>query len=64
MENNAIREKDKLKFHTIFDEDLRREGVLDFETSEVPLKIMLDIVAACIVLHNICIVNNEVIEED
>ena len=31
---------------------------------EVHLKNMPDIVAACIVLHNICIVNNEGIEED
>ena len=31
---------------------------------EVPLSNMLDIVAACIVLYNICIVNNEGIEED
>ena len=31
---------------------------------EVPLRIMPDIVATCIVLHNICIVNNEGIEED
>jgi hypothetical protein len=31
---------------------------------EVPLRNMPDIVAACIVLHNICIVNNEGIEED
>jgi hypothetical protein len=30
---------------------------------EVPLKNMNDIVAACIVLHNICIVNNEGIKE-
>jgi hypothetical protein len=28
------------------------------------LKNMLDIVAACILLHNICIVNNEGIEKD
>ena len=32
--------------------------------SEVHLRNILDIVAACIVLHNICIVNNEGIEED
>lgn len=32
--------------------------------SEVPLRNMPDIVATCIVLHNICIVNNEGIEED
>ena len=31
---------------------------------EVPLKNMSDIVAACIILYNICIVNNEGIEED
>ena len=31
---------------------------------EVPLRNMLDIVASCIILHNICIVNNEGIEED
>ena len=31
---------------------------------EVPLRNMPDIVAVCIVLHNICIVNNEGIEED
>jgi len=32
--------------------------------SEIPLKNMPDIVATCIVLHNLCIVNNEGIEED
>jgi hypothetical protein len=31
---------------------------------EVPLKNMPDIVATCIVLHNICIVNNKDIKED
>ena len=31
---------------------------------EIPLKNMSDIVAACIVLHKKCIVNNEGIEED
>ena len=31
---------------------------------QVPLINMSDIVAICIVLHNICIINNEGIEED
>lgn len=30
---------------------------------EIPLKNMPDIVATCIILHNLCIVNNESIEE-
>ena len=37
---------------------------LIMKRSEVPLRNMPDIVATCIVLHNICIVNNEGIEED
>lgn len=32
--------------------------------SKIPLKNMPDIVATCIVLHNLCIVNNEGIEEE
>ena len=32
--------------------------------SEVPLRNMPDNVAACIVLHNFCIVNNKGIEEE
>ena len=31
---------------------------------EVPLRNMPDIVATCVVLHNLCIVNKEGIEED
>ena len=40
------------------------EWRLIMKRPEVPLKNMPDIVASCIVLHNICIVNNEGIEED
>ena len=37
---------------------------LIMKRSEVPLRNMPDIVATCIVLHNLCIVNNEGIEDE
>jgi hypothetical protein len=36
---------------------------LIMKQSEIPLKNMPDIVATCIILHNLCIMNNEGIEE-
>ena len=56
-----------MEFLTIFDDDVCKEGIRDFEKHmkrfEVSLRNMHDIVAACIVLHNICIFNIKGIKE-
>ena len=43
---------------------LKGRWKLIMKRPEVPLKNMFDVVVACIILHNICIVNNKGIEED
>ena len=42
---------------------LKGRWTLIIKCLKVPLKIMLDIVTIFIILHNLCLINNEVIEE-
>jgi len=62
-----------LKFYPIFNHNVCGKGIchilkgrwrLIMKRLEAPLRNMLDIVATCIVLYNLCIVNNEGIEEE